>query len=272
MSQTPDFIYGTAWKEDDTRRCVTDALAAGFRAIDTANQRRHYHEAAVGEALAAAYSQHPRESLFLQSKFTYRRGQDDRLPYDPDAPLPEQVAQSVQSSLAHLHTDYIDSFLLHGPAQRQGLSDDDRAVWQAMEGLHRAGVLRQIGVSNVTVGQLRKLLSEASVPPRFVQNRCYARSGWDAAVRALCVAEGIAYQGFSLLTANRTTWGHADTAAVARTHGVSTAQVIFRCARALGILPITGTTKPEHMIADLRSGEIGLSESEIATVTTIEAP
>ena len=52
----PSFMYGTAWKEEETRRLVGLALEAGFRAIDTANQRRHYHEAGVGEALAQAFA------------------------------------------------------------------------------------------------------------------------------------------------------------------------------------------------------------------------
>ena len=55
----PNFMYGTAWKEDDTARCVADAIAVGFRAIDTANQRRHYHEAGVGAALSGALPEVP---------------------------------------------------------------------------------------------------------------------------------------------------------------------------------------------------------------------
>src|ERR1700683_1732448 len=83
----PDFLYGTAWKEDRTAALVELALQSGFRGIDTANQRRHYFEAGVGEGLAAAYRAGvvTRSDLFLQTKFTYRDGQDHRLPYDPQA-------------------------------------------------------------------------------------------------------------------------------------------------------------------------------------------
>jgi diketogulonate reductase-like aldo/keto reductase len=112
----PDFLYGTAWKEDRTQASTDMALRAGFRGIDTANQRRHYFEAGVGQALAAAYSEGvvARDDLFLQTKFTYQRGQDHRLPYDPAAKLFVQVAQSMASSLEHLGTDYVDSYILHG--------------------------------------------------------------------------------------------------------------------------------------------------------------
>ena len=77
----PAFLYGTAWKEERTPALTELALRMGFRAIDTANQRRHYFEAGVGEGLAAAYRAGlvTRADLFLQTKFTYRDGQDHRL-------------------------------------------------------------------------------------------------------------------------------------------------------------------------------------------------
>src|SRR3954465_12124270 len=103
----PEFLYGTAWKEDRTPALTEMALRAGFRGIDTANQRRHYFEEGVGEGLANAYhgGVTTAEELFLQTKFPFRPGQDHRLPYDASAPLSTQVAQSLASSLAHLRTD-----------------------------------------------------------------------------------------------------------------------------------------------------------------------
>src|SRR5687768_9478802 len=122
--QLPDFLYGTAWKEDQTQRLVELALQQGFRGIDTANQRKHYHEAAVGHAIAAAIQRGlvRREDIFLQTKFTFQAGQDHRLPYDPAAPIASQVQQSFASSLTHLGVETIDSYLLHGPSQRTGLA------------------------------------------------------------------------------------------------------------------------------------------------------
>jgi aryl-alcohol dehydrogenase-like predicted oxidoreductase len=94
--RVPRFIYGTAWKEHRTEGLTRLALEVGFRGIDTANQRQHYFEAGVGAAIAAAGI--ARDELFLQTKFTDVRGQDQRLPYDPDAPLGRQVEQSFASS------------------------------------------------------------------------------------------------------------------------------------------------------------------------------
>src|SRR5919106_6290194 len=103
----PAFVYGTAWKKEQTTRLVVMAVEAGFRGIDTANQLVHYDEAGVGEALLElAKKGIGREKLFLQTKFTSVNGQDHRLPYDPKASLTAQVNQSFDSSLQHLHTDH----------------------------------------------------------------------------------------------------------------------------------------------------------------------
>src|SRR5947208_17199913 len=134
----PAFLYGTAWKEDRTQALTELALRMGFRGIDTANQRRHYVEAGVGRGLAAAYRAGvvTRANLFLQTKFTSRPGQDHRLPYDPDAPVPVQVGQSFESSLRHLGTGVIDSYVLHGPSRPAGLAAADWEAWRAMESVH----------------------------------------------------------------------------------------------------------------------------------------
>ena len=200
----PDFLYGTAWKEERTAALVELAVRAGFRAIDTANQRRHYFEAGVGEGLAAAYRAGvaTRADLFLQTKFTYRPGQDDRLPYDPAASLSVQVAQSMASSLEHLETDYVDSFVLHGPSSGYGWDDADAEVWEAMKKERDGGRTRLLGVSNVSLRHLEQMVGIHTEVPAFVQNRCYARLGWDRDVRGFCRERNIVYQGFSLLTAN----------------------------------------------------------------------
>src|SRR6202162_2380033 len=123
----PRFPLWHRLKEERTASLTELALRMGFRAIDTANQRRHYFEEGVGQGLAAAYSEGllTRAELFLQTKFTYQRGQDHRLPYDPEAPLAVQVAQSMSSSLDHLRTDYVDSYVLHGPSSSNEWADDD---------------------------------------------------------------------------------------------------------------------------------------------------
>lgn len=264
----PTLIYGTAWKEERTEALTRQALAAGFRAIDTANQRKHYVEAAVGAAIAGV----PRGELWLQTKFTYARGQDHRLPYDPAARVGAQVEQSFARSRQHLGVEVIDSYLLHGPWAGEGWSREDREVWRVMEALQRAGAVRHIGVSNIGAAQLGLLLDAADVAPTQVQNRCYARSGWDREVRALCRSSGIAYQGFSLLTANARELAAPRVRAIAARLGASVPQLVFRFARAIGIVPLTGTTDPAHMAEALRAGELALTPDDIAAIGEVVSP
>jgi len=268
--RVPTFVYGTAWKEDATAPLARAALDAGFRGIDTANQRRHYFEAGVGEALAGAFAAGlPRADLFLQTKFTYAGGQDHRLPYDPKAALATQVEQSFASSLEHLGVEWLDSYVLHGPSVRQGLSEHDWEVWNAMERLHGAKKTRLLGVSNVTLRQLEELYAHATVKPAVVQNRCFAAMGWDRDVRAFCRDRGILYQGFSLLTANPDVFRLRFVHELARRKGMTLPQVVFRFALDVGMVALTGTTSAEHMAEDLRSYDFTLAPEEVRALEEI---
>jgi diketogulonate reductase-like aldo/keto reductase len=268
----PDFLYGTAWKEDRTPALAELAVRTGFRGIDTANQRRHYFEAGVGQGLAAAYRAGivTRAELFLQTKFTYQQGQDHRLPYDPAAELSTQVAQSMASSLEHLGTDHVDSYVLHGPASGHGWSEDDVETWDAMVKERDAGRTRLLGVSNVSLRHLEQMAATGAEAPAFVQNRCFARTGWDRAVRAFCAERGIVYQGFSLLTANPEVLQHPLVGRIAARLQATRPQVVFRFAQAVGMLPLTGTTDSEHMTQDLASRERVLSGDEVRAIESLE--
>jgi diketogulonate reductase-like aldo/keto reductase len=266
----PSFMYGTAWKKETTKQLVQLAVASGFKAIDTANQLIHYQEALVGEALQALEQKGiKRNTLFLQTKFTSVDGQDHRTPYDASADLTTQVRQSFDSSLTHLCTEYVDSYVLHGPHQRRGLGKVDWEVWAAMEGLYQSGKTKMIGISNVTAGQLTELCEQANHKPMVVQNRCFAALGWDKEVREIGQGHDIIYQGFSLLTANRAVLADSEVLTIARRLGASPAQVIFRFAIQIGMLPLTGTTNRQHMKEDLQAEQLVLSAEDIELIETI---
>jgi diketogulonate reductase-like aldo/keto reductase len=264
----PRQLYGTAWKGDATEALVTLAFDQGFRGFDTANQRKHYYEAGTGAALAKIIKagRARRADLFIQTKFTYRRGQDHRLPYDEDAPAATQVAQSFEKSLEHLQTEYVDSLVLHGPWTGERLHPIDWQVWRAMEDLHKQGRVRLLGVSNFKLEQIRLLCARAAVKPRFVQNRCYASRAWDKDIRAVCAQEGIRYQGFSLLTANRALVDHALVKGIAARHGKTPAQCVFRFALDVGMMPLTGTKDAAHMAQDLDVFDFTLASTEIRAI------
>ena len=266
----PSFMYGTAWKKEATIQLVQLAVASGFTAIDTANQLIHYQEALVGEALQTLERKGvKRETLFLQTKFTPVGGHGGQSPYDPSADLTTQVRQSIDSSLTHLGTGHVDSYVLHAPYSRRGLGPSDWEVWATMEGLYQSGKTKMIGISNVTAGQLARLCEQARHKPMVMQNRCFAALGWDQEVREICQASGIIYQGFSLLTANREVLADPEIQTIAKRLGTGSAQIIFRFAMQIGMLPLTGTTSQQHMKEDLQAEQLSLSAEEIQRIETI---
>ena len=227
----------------------------------------------MGEGVRAAFAAGhvSRDELFLQTKFTFRPGQDHRLPYDPRAPIGEQVAQSLARSLEHLGVAHVDSLVLHGPMGSYGLAGEDWAAWRAMEEARARGLTRLLGVSNVSAEQLDELCGLAKEKPAFVQNRCYASAGWDARVRAVAARNDVVYQGFSLLTANGAALRRPDVRAIALmgSHARlerSVPEVIFRFALALGMIPLTGTSSDEHMRRDLSVYDFALTDADVAAI------
>lgn len=267
----PKFIYGTAWKEDETPRLTYQALHAGFMGIDTANQRKHYFEEGVGIGIKkfAEAKNFDRSKLFLQTKFTYARGQDHRKPFKETDPLSKQVADSFSSSLKHLGTDHIDSFVLHGPQLSRGIVDADLETWSAMESILQSKQTTYLGVSNIGPEQLVELCSQVKTKPKFVQNRCYAALGWDREVREICKSFDITYQGFSLLTANPRELATHIFAGISHTYSKTIPQIVFRFCRDIGILPLTGTNSPLHMKQDLDIEDFQLTSREIEQIENV---
>lgn len=267
----PPILYGTAWKEEDTERLVLQALNLGFKGIDTANQRKHYYEEGVGFAIQQFLktSQKNRKDLFLQTKFTSVNGQDNRKPYDETASLTKQVQQSFASSLSHLQTDYIDSYILHGPTLSYEIIETDLEIWQAMEELVREEKIKFLGISNVTLQQIKELYQKVSIKPSFLQNRCFANTGWDKDIRLFCQENKIIYQGFSLLTANQQYLLSAYIQSLTKKYDKTIPQIIFRFAIQTEMLPLTGTTNREHMNNDLNVHDFELSTEEIQNIEKI---
>lgn len=260
-------IYGTAWKEERTEGLVAMALDSGFRHFDTANQRKHYFEEGLGKALARAVGDKrvKRSELFIQTKFTYLRGQDHRLPYDEHAPTDVQVRQSFASSLEHLQVDYLDSYLIHGPERPDHLTKTDWAVWSVMEELFEGGKIRRLGISNVSAKQLEQLIQGARIKPSYVQNRCYPGVRWDRSVRDACKKHGVTYQAFNLIV-DPLVWNSPQVLAIANRLQATVAQVAYRYAFQAGMLPMTGTTNQTHMKESLLALDLELTPDEISQI------
>ena len=132
-----------------------------------------------------------------------------------------------------------------------------------------AGRTRLLGVSNVSLRHLERMTAGGAEAPDFVQNRCFARLGWDREVRSFCMDRKIIYQGFSLLTANPEVLRHRLVAGIAARDMATPAQVVFRFAQAAGMLPLTGTSDAEHMTQDLASHDLALSADEVRAVESL---
>jgi len=248
----PGILYGTAWKKHETAQLVAMALQEGFRGIDTACQPRHYDEAGVGAGIAAALAGGlQRGQLYVQTKFTPVSGQDPaRIPYDPRAPLAEQVRQSFAASLANLRTDYLDALVLHSPLA----SDRDTLrAWSAMETLVEQGAVHRLGISNCyRLEQLQGLCRAVRIKPAVLQNHLSADTGYDRQLRAFCTGEGITYQSFWTLTANQALLADPAVLAIAARYTRTPAQILFRYLAQAGVVPLTGTRSREHMREDLQ--------------------
>jgi len=260
-------IYGTAWKKERTAGLVELALSTGFRGIDTACQPKHYDEAGVGAGLARARARGvARGELFVQSKFTPLSGQDPaRVPYDAQASLSEQVRQSCAASLSNLQTSYLDCLIVHSP-----LSPSARMleVWRALEALVESGSVRELGISNCyDLRQLEALYAQARVKPLVVQNRFYAKTDYDRAIRAFCRARGLLYQSFWTLTGNPELLARPALRGLARRYGLSPAQLLFRALTQIGIVPLSGTSSEQHMRQDLAIFELELAAPDLRELT-----
>lgn len=268
----PRIIYGTAWKQEKTAALVEKAIHAGFRGIDTACQPKHYHEAGVGEGIAACIQAGivTRKDLYLQTKFTPLDGHDpQKIPYDPDAILSDQVAQSVECSLKNLQTSYLDCLILHSPlANRRQLQE----VWQAMEKAFADGLAKQLGISNCyDFSTLAFLFDAAEVKPAVLQNRFYADTDYDRPLRDFCRQQGIFYQSFWTLTANPNVLADAVLKSLAAKYDRSCAQVFFRFLAQIGIIPLTGTTSEQHMREDLAIFDFELTIGECDSIDRLLA-
>ena len=195
-------------------------------------------------------------------------GQDPgRVPYDAQASLSEQVAQSFQTSLKNLQTAYLDCLILHSPLANP---QQQMEVWQAMEQVFHNGGARQLGISNCyNPQQLQLLYHNATVKPAVIQNRFYAKTHYDRTIRDFCQQERIIYQSFWTLTGNPEVLAHTTLQSLAAKYQRSVAQVFFCYLHQLGIIPLTGTTSEAHMRDDLAITDFELTAAECKAIEAL---
>jgi diketogulonate reductase-like aldo/keto reductase len=269
----PKFIYGTAWKKDQTKRLVKEALVAGFRHIDTANQPRHYTEPLVGEGLREWLSEgRSRTDVYvcfacvgsidrakrksqIQTKYTSPAGQDlTNMPYNPQDPVEVQVNTSVASSLKNLRPrenwedeSYLDCVLLHSPLPTV---EQTLQAWTTLESYVPAKI-RSLGISNVTLPILKAIYESSTIKPSVVQNRFYPQTQYDGPLRTFCREHGISYQSFWTLTGNPNLLKSDAVISLAKSAGVNSAIALYALVMDLDIVVLNGTTSETHMREDI---------------------
>lgn len=269
LSDRPVLKYGTAWKKDSSADLVYKAISSGFRHIDTACQPRHYNEAGVGDGWVAAARDLglARDELWIQSKFSGLGAHDpNNVPYDVNASLEDRVRQSLAKSLENLRTDYLDSWIMHGPEDSW---DDHWKVWRTMESAVDKGRVRQLGMSNFyRLEDVRWAYDHARIKPKVIQNRFYADSGHDVEIRTFCKEHDIEYQSFWTLTANPDAYRHPDALELAKEKRLTPEGLFYAFCMAIGVSPMDGTTSEIHMKEDMelmdriRGGENIFADSD----------
>ncbi|KAJ5775042.1 uncharacterized protein N7511_000053 [Penicillium nucicola] len=260
VSTLPVFIYGTAWKKESSADLVYTAIKAGFRAVDTAAQPRHYQEPLVGDGIRRAIADGivDRADLYVQTKYSPVSAQDvENMPYDPSVSVTEQVHASIKSSLHNLRAAedprsvdeaYIDTVVIHSPLPTLAQTLE---AWQALETYvpHR---IRNLGISNCTMPMLRELCNSSmtTVKPSVVQNRFHEDTLFDVPMRAFCRDNQVVYQGFWTLTANPDLVRSLPVQQLARHVRITPAAAFYALIIGLGNLTVLNGTKNESRMKE----------------------
>lgn len=225
--------------DEQAARAVEDALAVGYRHIDTA--QAYGNERGVGEGLRA--SGIAREEVFVTTKVA------------AECKTYESAAASIDESLAKLGLDFADLIIIHHPQPWVEVNQSDnryleenRAVWRALEDAYEAGRVRAIGLSNFEEADIENILSSARIAPMVNQILAHA-SNTPLALIGFCQARGIVVEAYSPI-AHGAVLSNERVCALAEKYGVSAAQLCLRYDVQLGLVVLPKTANPDHMRAN----------------------
>lgn len=232
----------------ECERCVTDAIAVGYRSIDTA--QAYYNEEGVGNAVRK--SGLPREDFFLTTKVWISNGGY------------EKAKASIDESLAKLQTDYIDLLLIHQPF------NDYYGTWRAMEEAYKAGKLRAIGVSNFYPDRLIDLCLFAEIRPMVNQVETHAFFQ-QAAAHEVMAKYGVVHESWGPFAEGRKDFFTNPTLqAIGAKYGKSVAQTALRFLIQSGVVVIPKSTHKERMAENLDVFDFQLSQEDMVAIRALD--
>lgn len=246
----PGLGYGTyQTPPEDAYRAVTDALAVGYRHIDTA--ARYGNESGVGQAVKDSGLK--REEVFITSKlWNTERGYD-------------KTMAAFEKTLAELGTDYLDLYLIHWPANEKQFGQEAAALnldtWRAFEDLYKVGKIKAIGVSNFMPNHLEALLAQAEIKPMV--NQIEVHPGWPQteAIR-YCQRNDILVEAWAPL-GEAAALSNSVLAKIAAKYDHTPAQVCLRWEIQQGILPLPKLVHKERMAENTKLFDFELTEDEM---------
>ena len=229
-------------------QCVRDAIAAGYRSIDTASA--YLNERAVGRAIRR--SGVPREELFITTKLWVQ-----------DAGY-ESTKRAFAKSLERLQLDYFDLYLIHQPF------GDVYGSWRAMEELYREGAVRAIGVSNFHPDRLVDLILHNEVVPAVnqVETHPFCQQAEAAAVMA---SEGVQIESWAPFAEGRNNlFGNGTLVSLAAKYRKSVAQVVLRWLIQRGVVVIPKSVRPERMAENIDVFDFHLAPEDMDLIATLD--
>lgn len=235
-------------EETVCEQCVCDAIAAGYRSIDTASA--YLNERAVGRAIRR--SGVPREELFITTKLWVQ-----------DAGY-ESTKRAFAKSLERLQLDYLDLYLIHQPF------GDVYGSWRAMEELYREGAVRAIGVSNFQPDRLVDLIFHNEVVPAVnqVETHPFCQQAEAAAVMA---SEGVQIESWAPFAEGRNNlFGNGTLVSLAAKYRKSVAQVVLRWLIQRGVVVIPKSVRPERMAENIDVFDFHLAPEDMDLIATLD--
>jgi 2,5-diketo-D-gluconate reductase A len=233
---------------DECERSVSDALAVGYRLIDTAES--YENEAAVGKAIQK--SDLPREELFITTKLWIQRNGH------------QGTIKSFEGSLKRLGLDYVDLYLIHQPF------GDVYGEWRAMEEIYRSGRARAIGVSNFQPDRLIDLIVHNEIVPAVNQVETHPFHQ-QIDTQKFLQDNGVQIESWGPFAEGKNNiFSNELLLNIAAKHHKTVAQVILRWLTQRGIVAIPKSVRKERMQENLNSLDFTLSDDDMEAIKTLD--